>query len=157
MVTLSEQQDVNGLSGTFVASLTDSLRGWIPGGFTSEYFVDTQASPMTYANRELISVQHMPLASLVTITATSSGNYFWGNWLNTALGFTTSKFPVASSVVPFLLGTSCGIGDIDASERVDVGTPLLERFVTTPDRGFWGAFGPNRASWQLGDYLIGKR
>jgi hypothetical protein len=30
MVTLSEQQDVNGLSGTFVASLTDSLRGWIP-------------------------------------------------------------------------------------------------------------------------------
>lgn len=143
-------------SGEFAVQMADSLQQEVPTRLTVRKLSDTPANPLSYPQREALAISALNEGrSLILTYGTVANRSRWVMWLDQVNGFTWSRTS-PTSILPFLLGTSCGLGDIDRTENPTYGRPLLERALLEPDRGPWGGFGPTRGSWQHGDYLFAR-
>jgi hypothetical protein len=149
-------RDVQGNSGALVLEQADSLINRFPSTMIVWEEVTTSSNPFTYPFREAkVKDAFNDGPSLLAFMGTASWMYNWAYWLDKTNGFSWDEL-TENNRFPFVLGMSCDIADVDRTEEPEFGRPLLESGLFELDRGPWGGFGPARAGWQPGHFLIGQ-
>jgi peptidase C25-like protein/flagellar hook capping protein FlgD len=160
-------------SGRFVMSMAARLAGELPTRLVVDELEDSDAAPMSSTNKQAAAIAAINTGrALIIPLCTGSGRYTWGGWLDEYAGFRwwqTASLDTFPRVYPFVMGLSCGLGDIDQTEDPFVCTqlpppfngclrtaPLMQLAMTETTRGPWGGFGPTRGSWEYANYLVGR-